>query len=74
MEAVTAHDTIREKLIIPLAYVTMLAWLVSLGDAVLAQQLGPITAVTPVMLLLAGYVFGANVVRFVARSGERNES
>ncbi len=65
----TTREKMRDWLVGPVALVTMLAWIASLGDAVLANQLGPLTATTPAFLLLAGYVFGQNIVRVVARGG-----
>ncbi len=69
----TDRDNIRNKLILPVALVTMLGWMASLGVAVLDNQLGPLTATTPIMLWLAGYVFGANIVRFVAPGREQQD-
>ena len=66
------REQIRDWLILPVALVTMAGWLASLVVAVLDNQLGPLTAVTPIMLMLAGYVFGANIVRVVARGREGN--
>ncbi len=60
-------DKTRDLLILPVAVVTMLGWIAALAVAVLDNQLGPLTAVTPIMLALAGYVFGASIVRVVAR-------
>lgn len=69
----STSDAKRDKLILPLAFVTMLGWIASLADAVLYNQLGPLTAVTPIMLALAGYVFGASIVRVVARGKDPND-
>lgn len=53
----------RSLLVVPTALAVMLGWLVALGDAVLTNQFEPLTVVTPVMLLLAGYAFGVKITR-----------
>jgi len=63
MSASNSQDKTRDALVLPVAIVVLLGWMVSLGFAVLTNQYAPLTAVTPVMLILAGYVFGSNIIR-----------
>lgn len=57
----------RDFLVLPVAFAVLMGWMVALGFAVLTNQYAPLTAVTPVMLLLAGYVFGSNIIRAATR-------
>lgn len=57
------NDKRRESLIYPLAIIVMLGWVGSLALAFLRGEYTPLTVVTPVMLLLAGYVFGTSIIR-----------
>lgn len=57
----------RDALVIPVAVVVLGGWVVSLVGAVLTGEYAPLTAVTPVMLLLAGFVFGTNIVKSATR-------
>ena len=57
------QDPIRDQLIIPVSVLIMLSWAAALGYALLRGQYTPLTIVTPVMLLLAGYVFGTSIVK-----------
>ncbi len=53
----------RERLIYPVAAIVLLGWFGSLVDAVITQSYAPLTYTTPLMLALAGYVFGVQIVR-----------
>jgi hypothetical protein len=55
-------DAQRDALVIPVAVVVSVGWLFSLGIAALTAKYTAITVTTPVMLLLAGYVFGTSIV------------
>lgn len=61
--------TPRDKLIIPLAIVVAIGWLGSLASGVLSQNYTPFEIATPVMILLAGYVFGVQIVRSSSNNG-----
>ncbi len=56
-------DHKRDKLIYPVAVVVLLSWFASLVDGVLVQRYTPLVYTTPLMLALAGYVFGVQIVR-----------
>ncbi len=56
-------DPRRDKLIYPVAGVVLLGWFASLVDGVVTQTYTPLTYTTPLMLALAGYVFGVQIVR-----------
>jgi hypothetical protein len=58
----------RDKLIIPLAFVVSVGWMSALISGVFTQNYAPFEISTPVMILLAGYVFGVQIVR---SSGEK---
>ena len=53
----------RDKLVVPLALVVAVGWLVALASGVVSQNYAPFEISTPVMILLAGYVFGVQIVR-----------
>jgi hypothetical protein len=53
----------RELLIFPVAVAVLLGWLASLAVGLLTQSYTALTVTTPLMLMLAGYVFGVNIVR-----------
>ena len=53
----------RDMLIIPLAIVVAIGWLGSLASGVLSQNYTSFEIATPVMILLAGYTFGVQIVR-----------
>jgi hypothetical protein len=53
----------RDILIMPVAAVVLLGWAASLVVALLTQSYTALTITTPLMLMLAGYVFGVNIVR-----------
>lgn len=61
----------RDKLIIPMALVVALGWLGALAAGVFTENYAPFEVATPVMILLAGYVFGVQIVR---STGEKNGS
>lgn len=65
-------DALRASLTVPVALVTMAAWLVSLCYAVLENSFVPLTVTTPVMLLLAGYAFGSTIIK-TAKVGGSDE-
>ncbi len=56
-------DQRRDRLIYPVAGVVLLGWFASLVDGVVSQTYTPLTYTTPLMLALAGYVFGVQIVR-----------
>lgn len=60
----------RDLLILPVAVVVLLGWAASLVVGFLTQSYVALTATTPLMLALAGYVFGVNIVR----KSDKNES
>ena len=53
----------RDLLILPVAAFVLLGWAVSLLAAVIFGSVAALTITTPLMLMLAGYVFGVNIVR-----------
>lgn len=57
----------REKLIIPVALTVMTGWIASLSAGIFSQNYLPFEIATPVMILLAGYVFGVQIVRNVEK-------
>lgn len=59
----TPSDPTRTRLVVPVAMTVLLGWAASLGYAVLKGDIQPLTVTTPVMLLLAGYVFGVSITR-----------
>ncbi len=61
----TGIDRARNLLIVPVAAVVMLGWLGSLVIGAISNNFVPLTITTPVMLLLAGYVFGVRIVKGV---------
>lgn len=60
-------DRVRDLLILPVSIIILLGWCVSLVDAVLYNQFTPLTVVTPVMLVFAGFLFGSSIVRRALR-------
>lgn len=53
----------RELLVMPVAATVLVGWFVSLIVGLLTQSYVALTVTTPLMLMLAGYVFGVNIVR-----------
>jgi hypothetical protein len=53
----------RDRLILPVAAVVLAAWSASLAAGIITQAYTALTVTTPVMLVLAGYVFGVGIVR-----------
>jgi hypothetical protein len=53
----------RDVLIIPVAAVVLLAWIVSLMSSILTDSFVSLTITTPVMIMLAGYVFGVSITK-----------
>jgi hypothetical protein len=53
----------REALILPVAAVVLLGWAASLVVGLLTASFVALTITTPLMLMLAGWVFGVNIVR-----------
>ena len=60
-------NNIREKLIIPVALCVMAGWVAALTAGIFSQNFTPFEIATPVMILLAGYVFGVQIVRTTER-------
>jgi hypothetical protein len=61
----------RERLILPVAVCVLLGWVAALTYAMIEGEYTPLTVVTPLMLLLAGYAFGTSIVRGVSK-GDRD--
>lgn len=61
-------DRVRELLLLPVSLLVLVGWTAALVDAVLYNQYTPLTAVTPVMLLLSGFLFGSSIVRRAIRN------
>lgn len=57
------HSDRRELLIFPLAAVVLVGWCAALVVGLITQNYTALTFTTPLMLALAGYVFGVNIVR-----------
>jgi hypothetical protein len=53
----------REALIFPVAVAVLAGWFGSLVVGLLTSSYTALTITTPLMLMLAGYVFGVNIVR-----------
>lgn len=53
----------REALIVPVAAFVLVGWAASLVVGLITQSYAALTITTPLMLMLAGYVFGVNIVR-----------
>lgn len=58
----TSNNT-RNRLIFPVALVVLLGWAASLVAGFVTGAYTPLTVTTPVMLMLAGYVFGVGIVK-----------
>lgn len=59
-------DRYRNLLVLPLAGVVIVGWSASLAVGAVTGSYVPLTLTTPLMLALAGYVFGVNLVRKAA--------
>lgn len=53
----------REDLILPVAAAVLAGWVASLVMAVGFSQYTSLSITTPLMVMLAGYVFGVTIVR-----------
>lgn len=53
----------RERLIMPVAAVVLVVWTAALVVGFLTESYVALTITTPVMLMLAGYVFGVSIVK-----------
>lgn len=53
----------REKLLLPVAAFVLVGWAAALVAGFLTGSYTALTVTTPLMLMLAGYVFGVNIVR-----------
>lgn len=53
----------RERLIMPVAAVVLVVWTAALVAGFLTESYVALTITTPVMLMLAGYVFGVSIVK-----------
>ena len=53
----------REKLLMPVAAFVLLGWAAALVVGLMTGAYTALTVTTPLMLMLAGYVFGVNIVR-----------
>ena len=63
-------DRVRELLLLPVSILILVAWSVSLVDAVLYNQFTPLTLTMPLMLIFGGFLFGSSIVRRALRSDE----
>ncbi|HYT45051.1 MAG TPA: hypothetical protein VEP90_22175, partial [Methylomirabilota bacterium] len=61
----------RDLLVVPVAFVVLVVWIASLIGGLITQSFIALTLTTPVMILLAGWVFGINIVK---RSNGGNEN
>ena len=61
----------RAALTIPVSIAVLVGWLSALGYSLITAQYTPLTIVTPVMLLLAGYVFGVSIVGGGDKNGHK---
>ncbi len=59
---VNASTRYRELLVIPVTLIILAGWAASLVYALLTAEYTPLAAVTPVMLVMAGYIFGISIV------------
>lgn len=69
-----SNDRQRDRLVIPFSVAVLCGWLGSLVFAMLAREYAPLTAVSPVMIILAGYICGSNIVRGAVERGSRDRS
>lgn len=53
----------RALLLLPVAAVVLIGWAASLVVALITNSFTALSITTPLMLMLAGYVFGVNIVR-----------
>ena len=63
-------DRVRELLLLPVSILILVAWSVSLVDAVLYNQFTPLTLTMPLMLIFGGFMFGSSIVRRALRNDE----
>ena len=61
----------RDLLTIPVAVFVLLGWAGSLVVALLRHDYTPLTITMPLMLMLAGWVFGVSVVRRGTGDGDK---
>lgn len=60
---------LQRLLVVPVAVAVLVVWIASAGYSFLSGQYAPLTITTPVMLVLAGYVFGFRQVTKSLRGG-----
>lgn len=66
------HEYSRALLIFPVSAVVLAGWAASLVAGLITSSFTALTITTPLMLMLAGYVFGVNLV---SRNGNgRNDN
>ena len=63
-------DRVRELLLLPVSLLILIGWCAALADAMLANQFTPLTVVTPVMLVFAGFMFGSSIVKRAMKGDE----
>jgi hypothetical protein len=63
-------DRVRDMLILPVSLLVLLGWISSLVFAFLTDEYTPLTVVTPIMLVLAGFIFGSSIVRRALRDDQ----
>ena len=56
-------DPTRNSLVYPVAAVVLVGWLLSLVAGLINHDYAPLTITTPVMVMLAGYAFGVQIVK-----------
>jgi hypothetical protein len=63
-------DRVRDLLIMPVSIFILIGWITSLVFAFLTDEYTPLTVVTPIMLVLAGFIFGSSIVRRALRDDQ----
>jgi len=53
----------RDFLTLPVAFIILIVWVASLVGGLITQSFIALTLTTPVMILLAGWVFGINYIK-----------
>ena len=61
----------RDFLTLPVAFIILIVWVASLVGGLITQSFIALTLTTPVMILLAGWVFGINYIK--RANGDKHE-
>ena len=64
-------NTKRDLLILPVSFAVLLAWIGSLVDSFITASYEALSFTTPLMIALAGYVFGVQLVRRDRNGGDK---